>query len=187
MSQIGRTKLYQLKLDSPLAEICIYNGIFYRLSIRNLFFGPFQLAHSAEGFCALINHDNNENSAGRKSWLSDVRAAQNFYEQNVTIVQDCEPIRLPCSFHYKKGVQETNFAVGRLHFITSKPIAYGNAIFAWPDLLLTLSCNLPTLTMKHVKGKSSLCLIHWLNNSILLRVCKYSVIFQCHKLLIVHE
>ncbi|VDM30989.1 unnamed protein product [Hydatigera taeniaeformis] len=98
----------------------------------------------------------NEISSG---WLSDIRPAQNCYEQNVEITRPRDKVEEPvatlfpfCEYHDN---QESD--IGPLRFQALKDIPIGSELLAWPDLLLGLSIGLPFLTIQHIKSPTCYC------------------------------
>ena len=91
---------------------------------------------------------------GGYNWLSGIRPAHNFYEQNVEIsrissVAGSTIHQSTCNFHGNRDAM-----VGPLQFWVLKDIPLGSKLLAWPDLLLGLSIGLPFLTIEHIKSET---------------------------------
>ncbi|CUT98880.1 zinc finger C2H2 type [Echinococcus multilocularis] len=119
--------------------------------------GPLVLLDRTLGFTApdLGTHTtHNKTSIG---WLTDIRPAQNCYEQNVEITRMGDKAEksgttsLPFCEHH--GNRDPD--VGPLRFQAFKDITIGSELLAWPDLLLGLSIGLPFLTIQHIKIKKN--------------------------------
>eukprot|EP00108_Taenia_solium_P010326 TsM_000959300 transcript=TsM_000959300 gene=TsM_000959300 len=111
------------------------------------------------GLTALNSGPRTAHNAASSGWLSDIRPAQNCYEQNVEITKMSDKVEGPvttslpfCEYH---GNQDPG--VGPLRFHALRDITIGSELLAWPDLLLGLSIGLPFLTIQHIKSPTCYC------------------------------
>lgn len=82
-----------------------------------------------------------------------MRAARNFYEQNVVLQLEEQKTGIPYSSASLCSHESSNRrTVGPIRFIVSKVIEPGDELLAWPDLNLVLTAHLPILTLTQIKG-----------------------------------
>ncbi|KAL5104974.1 PR domain zinc finger protein 13 [Taenia crassiceps] len=120
---------------------------------------PLVLLDLTIGFTTLDSGPHTTPDTTTNEWLSDIRPAQNCYEQNVEITKVGDKVKEPvttslpfCEYH---GNQHPD--VGPLRFQVLKDITIGSELLAWPDLLLGLSIGLPFLTIQHIKSPTCYC------------------------------